>query len=391
MVRILVVDDEVDMESLITQKFRKKLHSKEWEMIFCHNGQQALEVLQEDATIDIVLSDINMPQMDGLVLTQKIQEAGFDIRTVIVSAYGDIENIRTAMNNGAFDFITKPINFKDMEHTITRGFDNLSKMKEALQSKDDLLHLKKELNLAHKIQQSILPHDFNLDKNCKLHGVMTPAKEIGGDFYDCFKLNDDYIAVVVADVSGKGVAAALFALITQTVLKGLSMSNNPEEVGEVIKKVNEKSCINNDSFMFVTLFCGVLNTKTGKFTYTNAGHNPPYIVRPNATVEELPLTGGIPLGISSDRNFLEKTIELKSGETLFIYTDGVTESMNTDSQEFGEFRLVEILSTQCEENIEAMNAKVHQSVQDFAGDAPQFDDLTYLSLRYLPQPQRKTL
>ncbi|MBE8221162.1 MAG: SpoIIE family protein phosphatase [Bdellovibrionales bacterium] len=385
MVKILVVDDEVDMESLITQKFRKKLHSKEWEMIFRHNGEQALDVLQKDPTIDIVLSDINMPQMNGLTLTQKIQEAGFDIRTVIVSAYGDIENIRTAMNNGAFDFITKPINFKDMEHTITRGFDNLSKMKDAMQSKNDLIHLKKELNLAHKIQQSILPNDFNLDKNCEIHAVMTPAKEIGGDFYDFFKIDNDHIALVVADVSGKGVAAALFALITQTVLNGLSMSNNPSEVCKVIKEVNKKSCINNESLMFVTLFYGVLNTKTGKFTYTNAGHNPPFIIKNDFKVEELELTDGIPLGISIDKDFLEKTIELKPEETLFIYTDGVTESMNSDNQEFGESRLIKILSEPCKKDIKSLNTKVHQSVKDFAGDTPQSDDLTYLAIKYLPK------
>lgn len=385
MLKILVVDDEVDLESLITQKFRRKIHKKEWEMIFRHDGKQALEVLQKDPTIDIVLSDINMPQMDGLTLTKKIQEEGFDIRTVIVSAYGDIENIRTAMNYGAFDFITKPINFEDMEHTIKRGFDNLSQMREALQSKDDFLLLKKELNLAHKIQQSILPHDFHLDKNCKLHAVMTPAKEIGGDFYDCFPLDDDHIAVVVADVSGKGVAAALFALITQTLIKGLSASHSPTAVDELIKEVNHKICMNNDSFMFVTLFYGVLNTKTGKFIYTNAGHNPPMIVRPDASCEELSLTGGIPLGISSDRNFIKKTIKLKDNETLFIYTDGITESMSTDGQEFGESQLIKILSNQCKEDIETMNANVHQSVKDFSGDAPQFDDLTYLSLRYLPK------
>ncbi|MBE8162428.1 MAG: SpoIIE family protein phosphatase [Bdellovibrionaceae bacterium] len=385
MVKILVVDDEVDMEPLITQKFRRKIHNKEWEMIFRHNGQQALEVLQEDPSIDIVLSDINMPQMDGLTLTQKIQEEGFDIRTVIVSAYGDIENIRTAMNNGAFDFITKPINFKDMEHTITRGFDNLSKMKEALQSKETLFHLKKELSVAHDIQQSILPKDFNLDKNCQLHGVMTPAKEIGGDFYDCFKIDDDHVAVIVADVSGKGVAAALFALITQTVLKGISASKGALKASAVIEELNKQSCKNNDSFMFVTLFYGVLNTKTGKFTYVNAGHNPPFLVHTNAQVEELPLTGGIPLGLFADRNFLEKTIEIKPNETVFIYTDGVTESMNSHNEEFTEERLEKILSAQCGEDIKTMSAKVHQGVKDFAGSAPQFDDLTYLALRYLPQ------
>ncbi len=385
MVRILIVDDEVDVEPLISQKFRRKTHKKEWELIFCHDGEEALEALKLDSNIDIVLSDINMPKMDGLTLTQKIQEEGFDLQTVIVSAYGDIENIRKAMNNGAFDFITKPINFEDMEHTINRGFENLSKMRDALRSRDDFLLLKKELNLAHKIQQSILPQDFNLDDNCQLHAVMTPAKEIGGDFYDCFRLGDEHIAVVVADVSGKGVAAALFAMITQSLVKGLSVTYAPTAVGELIKEANRKICINNDSFMFVTLFYGVLNTKTGRFTYTNAGHNPPMIVHSNGKCEETLLTEGVPLGIVKDKEFTQKEIQLELGDTLFIYTDGVTESMDSHGNEYEEPRLMDVLSSQCRENIETLNDRVHQSVRDFSGDAPQFDDLTYLSLRYSPK------
>ena len=208
MIKILVVDDEADVEALITQKFRRKVHRKEWNFTFSRNGEEALDVLAHTSEIDIVLSDINMPKMDGLALLQKINEKEMDLRTIVVSAYSDIENIRTAMNNGAFDFITKPINFQDMETTILKSFDNLQEMRNALRSRDDLLILQKELNLAQKIQQSILPNDFNLSKNCDLYAFMKPAKEVGGDFYDFFKLDSEHISCLVADVSGKGVAAA---------------------------------------------------------------------------------------------------------------------------------------------------------------------------------------
>ena len=381
MIKILVVDDESDVEALITQKFRRKVHRKEWELTFGRNGEEALEILAKVPEIDIVLSDINMPRMDGLTLLQNIREKDLDLRTIVVSAYNDIDNIRSAMNNGAFDFITKPINFQDMETTIQRSFNNLREMRDALRCRDDLLVLKKELNLAHKIQQSILPKDFDLKTNCELCAFMRPAKEVGGDFYDFFKLDSEHISCLVADVSGKGVPGALFAMANQTLFRALSASHSMS-TSTLIAQINENCCKNNESCMFTTLFYGILNTKTGAFTYTNAGHTPPVLLHDDGKCEILPLTGGIPLGISEGESFEEKTVTLRPKDSIFIYTDGVTEMMNPDGEEYGISRLLEDLSTQTKEELSALNDYVYKKVFEFAQGAPQFDDLTYLSLRY---------
>ncbi|MDE3270365.1 MAG: SpoIIE family protein phosphatase [Pseudomonadota bacterium] len=383
MVRILVVDDELDVEALIMQKFRNKVRRKEWEFTFSRNGEEALEVLRKDhSVIDIVLSDINMPKMDGLALLQKIGEEGFDLRTIVVSAYSDIENIRTAMNNGAFDFITKPINFQDMEHTIQRSFASLNEMRDALRSRDDLLVLKKELNLAHKIQQSILPREFDVGERIDIHAFMTPAKEIGGDFYDFFNLSGDKIAALVADVSGKGVPAALFAMANQALIRGIASGLN-ESTAELLKKINITCCKNNENCMFITLFLAIIDKKTGELTYTNAGHTPPVLLTKGGSLDFLPLTDDVPLGISELEDFSEKTIQLQPGDAIFVYTDGVTEAMNRDAEEVGTDRLLAELGKKQDACLIDIDEHVYNEVQKFADGTRQFDDLTYLSLRYL--------
>ena len=384
MIKILVVDDEIDVETLITQKFRRKVRQGEWKIVFGHNGEEALDILRKHPRMDIVLSDINMPKMDGLTLLQKIKEENYDLRTIMVSAYSDIENIRAAMNNGAFDFITKPINFQDMEITIERSFENLAEIREAKRSHDDLLVLKQELNLAQKIQQSILPTEFDLHPSCELQARMFPAKEVGGDYYDFFQLDPEHVACIVADVSGKGVPAALFAMVNQTLLRSLS-SESLTSTGKLLTQVNQRCSTNNENCMFVTLFCGILNTRTGHFTYSNAGHNPPVLIHPDGQCEELPLTAGIPLGISEDEKFQESTTTMRPGDTLFIYTDGITEAINPEGEEFDTHRLLKELGDHATSDLQTLNDNVYQKVMDFAQEAPQFDDLTYLSLRYNSQ------
>ncbi|MDD9991361.1 MAG: response regulator, partial [Rhodospirillales bacterium] len=158
--KILVVDDEPDLERLVLQQMRREIRRREYEFVFAHNGVEALERLSQDPGIDLVVSDINMPKMDGLALLEKIPDVNADVRSVIVSAYGDMKNIRTAMNRGAFDFVTKPIDFGDFRVTIERTLRNLIAWREATESRERLLAIQSELDVASKMQQSILPTVF---------------------------------------------------------------------------------------------------------------------------------------------------------------------------------------------------------------------------------------
>ena len=177
--KILVVDDEPDLEPLMLQQMRRDIRAGRYEFVFAQNGVDALEKLNQDDGIDMVLSDINMPQMDGLTLLEEIPKVDPNIRSVIISAYGDMKNIRTAMNRGAFDFVTKPIDFEDLRVTIDRTLRNMAEWREALEARDQLVALQNELDVARGMQQSILPTRFPQDPGYTVYGKMQAARNVG--------------------------------------------------------------------------------------------------------------------------------------------------------------------------------------------------------------------
>ena len=376
--KILVVDDEPDLQPLILQRMRRSIRSGRYTFVFAQNGVEALERLDEQPDIDMVLSDINMPRMDGLTLLEQIPKVNPNIRSVIISAYGDMKNIRTAMNRGAFDFVTKPLDFKDLKHTIGRTLIHLLEWREALASRDQLIMLQNELDVASKIQQSILPTKFPNSDNYQVFANMEPARNVGGDFYDILMLEGDHLGLAIADVSDKGVPASLFMMSSRTLLKGTAIGIN--EPGKVLGDVNDLLYEDNDAAMFVTVIYAIYSPATGEFTYANGGHNPPLIVHSDGTSTLLPLIGGIALGIAPGMKFPQETMTLAPGDTLLLYTDGVTEAMNSDREEFGMDRLREVFEGRPPRSSEEANQAVFKAVHAFAGDYPQSDDITCLTL-----------
>ena len=376
--RILVVDDEPDLERLVRQRMRREIRSGRYEMAFAHNGVEALEMLEE-GQFDMVLSDINMPRMDGLTLLKQIPSVDSDIRAVIVSAYGDMANIRTAMNRGAFDFVTKPIDFDDLRVTIDRTLENLAVWREALASRDQLVALEQELNVARRMQTSILPTEFPERQDYNVYAHMEAAKAVGGDFYDVVNLEHGRLGVTIADVSGKGVPAALFMMSSRTLLKGSAIgSRNP---AAVLRDVNAMLVEENPAMMFVTMLYAVFNPETGEFAYASGGHDSPIIVRADGTATVLPRADGIALGVLGEAEFTCNTATLEPGETALLYTDGVSEAQNLRGEQFGIDRLCAVFGEDPPGSAEQATAAVFQAVNDFAGSAPQFDDITCLALR----------
>ncbi len=375
--KILVVDDEPDLEPLMLQRMRRHIRRGQYEFVFAHNGVEALAKLDEDRGIDIVLSDINMPQMDGLTLLEQIPAVDPDVRSVIISAYGDMKNIRTAMNRGAFDFVTKPIDFEDLKVTIDRTLQHLTEWREALSSRDKLVALQNELDVASKIQQSILPTEFPKHEDYEISAHMEPARNVGGDFFDVMRLDRGRVGLAVADVSDKGVPAALFMMSSRTLLKGAAIGTI--DPGQVLREVNELLDAENEAAMFVTVIYAVYDPETGQLKYANGGHNTPLLVHPDGSSDEFPLTGGIALGVAPDLYYEHHSVILAPGDTVFLYTDGVTEAMNADSEEFGMARLREIFATAPPRNAQEANAAVFEAVGVFAGDTPQSDDITCMT------------
>lgn len=241
-----------------------------------------------------------------------------------------------------------------------------------------------ELSVATHIQASMLPCIFPAFPNRRefdIYATMTPAKEVGGDFYDFFLMDDDHLAVVIADVSGKGVPAALFMVIAKTLIKDHTQSGKPPE--EVFAEVNRQLCEANDENLFVTAWMGVLEISTGKLVYVNAGHNPPVIGRKNGETEFLRSRPGFVLAGLDFTKYRAGSLELMPGDLLYLYTDGVTEAMNTAQELYGEERLKRTLDANVSAAPEEIFKAVKKDLDDFVADAPQFDDITMLAMRYL--------
>ena len=238
----------------------------------------------------------------------------------------------------------------------------------------------KELEYAKQIQLSALPTNFPDDENFGIYAQMIAAKEVGGDFYDFYKLNDHTVAFLAADVSGKGIPAAMFMMTAKTIIKDLAESGMT--VNDIFTKANEKLCENNESGMFVTAWMGILNLKTGSMQFANAGHNPPLIKRANGDFEYLKMRAGFVLAGMEGVRYRVGELTLSHGDRLFLYTDGVPEATNAENKLYGEDRLLAFMNQNATVEATKILPALKANIDEFVGEAPQFDDITMLMLDY---------
>jgi phosphoserine phosphatase RsbU/P len=385
--KIIVVDDEPDVEVMMRQQFRRHLREKRYELFFAQNGKQALDILEQHEDIDLVMTDINMPIMDGLTLLNNIQTLNRPaLRTLIVSAYGDMENIRTAMNRGAFDFLMKPIDLNDLELTINKTIDDVTQLKNAIEMRSRLTQMQHELQFASQIQRLLLrdlPAQFKQQTAFELIAHMTAARSVGGDFYDAFPLDSEHVGIVIGDVTGKGMPAALFMAVCITTFRTVAGNYNTPHM--CLGRINNLLARDSSPEMFVTTFYGILNTTTGEFVYANGGHNPPYIVRIDGSVAPLESTGGILLGMFEDFVFGSISLQLQPGERIFLYTDGVTEAANAQDEMYEEERLEVALRRHAALPASDQLTAILEDIKAFTLDAEQSDDITTMVLEYKGQ------
>ena len=241
----------------------------------------------------------------------------------------------------------------------------------------------KELEYAKQIQLSALPTNFPTGEDYSIYAQMIAAKEVGGDFYDFYKLNEKTVALLVADVSGKGIPAAMFMMTAKTIIKDLAESGMA--VNDIFTKANEKLCENNEADMFVTAWMGILDLETGKMTYANAGHNPPLLKRADGTFTYLRSRAGFVLAGIEGFHYRVNELELNAGDRLFLYTDGVPEATNAETELYGEDRLLTFMNQNSAAEATVLLPALKTDIDGFVGDAPQFDDITMLLLDYKPQ------
>jgi len=385
--RILVVDDEPDLEPLILQRFRRQIGAGEMDFAFARDGQEAIAKLERDPAIDLVLSDINMPVMDGLTLLSRLNQMPRLLKTVMVSAYTDMLNLRIAMNRGAYDFVTKPIDFADLEATIRKTAHELEALRESRRLREELSEIQAELDVAAKIQKSLLPEPMASHPCLDIAAIMLPARQVSGDFYDFFALDRKRFGFVVGDVSGKGIPAALFMAVTRTVLRSTALHGACPAA--CLAAVNRTLLPQGGGQMYATLFYGILDTEQGKLTWSVGGHQPPWIVP--AEGEPCPIEGsrGFMVGIFDEARFESTETVLRPGDAFLVHTDGITDAENTTHEMFGRIRLANLVRSLAPKDGKegasgtvAMAQRIIEEVRNFTSGASQADDITLLAVRY---------
>lgn len=322
--------------------------------------------------------------------------AGFlFLLVVIVLISGSITRPLRALAGAAKDIATGNL---DIELPTIKSRDEVGKLADSFNYMKSSLkeHIKEltettaakeriesELNIAHDIQMGILHKifpPFPDRPEFDIYATLEPAKEVGGDLYDFFFMDDDHLCLTVGDVSGKGVPASLFMAITMTLIKTKATRGLTPD--KVLSRVNEDLSMDNPSMMFVTVFLGILNIRTGELEYSNGGHNPPYIFYKNGDIEPLEMTNGMALGVMEDFSYQSKKIFLQKGETIFLYTDGVTEAMNEKEELFSEERLKKDINALKDKPIQEVVAGITEKVKAFSQGVPQTDDITMMILKF---------
>jgi phosphoserine phosphatase RsbU/P len=299
------------------------------------------------------------------------------------------------IGHGNFDLVLPDVKSKDEIATLTNSIQVMQKelktyianLQSATAAKE---RIESELKIAHDIQQGIIPKifpPFPERDDVDLFAILDPARDVGGDLYDFFFLDENRLCFAIGDVSGKGVPASLFMAITRTLLRATMVSN--VTVQEAIQSMNNELCQGNENSMFVTFFLGVIDLETGIVTYTNAGHNYPYILRGHCQVEALKKTHGTPLGIFEDMSYGLDQFELSSEDTLVLFTDGVPEACNLEDKLYGDDTLKNFLGAYCKKHPKQITMDIVNSVKDFVGEAQQSDDITLLVLTYFLDKKSK--
>lgn len=264
---------------------------------------------------------------------------------------------------------------------LTRELDQYMGRMESITAERE--RITTELALATRLQAAFLPHDFPPfpdRQEFELYASMDPAREVGGDFYDYYLIDEDHLCLVMADVSGKGVPAALFMMVCKIILQSCAMLGR--SAAETLAKTNEAICSNNQEEMFVTVWLGILEISTGRLTAANAGHEYPVLKRPDGSFELLKDKHGLVIGVMDSAKYREYELTLEPGAKLFLYTDGVPEATNAEERMFGMERMLRALNTEPEAAPARILQNVSAAVTDFVKDAEQFDDLTMLCMEY---------
>lgn len=323
--------------------------------------------------------------MEILVFAILFMQVYFLTKTVIVKNIHEINDSLAKITGGNLEV---KVNVRSNEEFASLS-DDINSTVSTLKAyiAEAAARIDKELEFAKAIQTSVLPSVFPpypKRKDFDIYASMRTAKEVGGDFYDFYLIDDDHLGFLIADVSGKGIPAAMFMMTSKTIIKGLA--ERGMEVNDIFTSANDRLCEGNDADMFVTAWMGILELSTGRLCFGNAGHNPPLLCHKDGSFEYLHSKANLALAFMEDIEYQKHEIVLQKGDRLYLYTDGVTEATNGEIELYGEERLQLALNRNPEENVQERCENIIADIDAFVGDAEQFDDITMLSVIYKGEP-----
>lgn len=361
-----------------------------------YGGYAAPEAALSTVIVGVIAGiyyNLRIKKRDGFATTLEVAIIAFGVQVyhlgqvILVESFIDLAKAIDVVKMVAVPMLTA-----NVLGAVIFGYiiENLYKEEKMRRERDNFLatstRMENELKIAADIQLSMVPTVFVTTPKkdeFTLYATMKPAKEVGGDFYDFFLVDDNRLFLVVGDVSDKGVPAALFMAVTKTFIKSLAKTSKTPD--QLLNVLNQHISNENNSLMFITIFCAYFDCHTGELEYSNAGHNPPFILRANGAVEKMEMPPGCVLGVTFGEEcnyYSSKKIKLHQNDKIIVYTDGITEAKNPEKEFFGEERLIKTISSLAGKETEEIVHGIENAVTVFAGAAPQSDDITALALNY---------
>ncbi len=371
--RILIVDDVKANADILVEALRG-----DYRLSIALSGEAALRAA-ERIPPDLVLLDIMMPGIDGYEVCRRLRaaEQTREVPIMFLSALEDVQNKARGFEMGANDYLTKPFEILEVKARVR----SLLKAKAYADAVREAME--RDLSIAREIQMGILPSDLSActkDTRLDIHATIEPAKHVGGDLFEVMRVSEDRVVVLVGDVSGKGIPAALFMAVAVTLAR--TMARQFERPEEILSRLNQELAAQNPRGMFVTMACLVFDARSGRVTGANAGHNPPVLLGMDGQARFVFPASGTAAGLFPDIQITSESMELAPGDTLVLYTDGVTEAVNPDGGMLGDDRLLACLDPG--ETAARTVARLLQTVRDYAAGAAQSDDITIVAVRQAP-------
>ena len=385
---VVVVDDDVTnlkMAGRILKMAGRILSKNNMRVTALKSGMALLDYIKTNKP-DLILLDIKMPGLDGFETMRRLQEQmnpSEKIPVIFLTADDSQDAETHGLALGAMDFIKKPF-IPDVLVLRVRHTIDLVRLQHDLEQENE--RIRSELAMASRIQSAMLPGIFPAfpeRKEFDIYASMDPVRGVGGDFFDFFFIDRDHLCLLIADVSGKGIPAALFMMASKIILADNAKSG--KSPAQILQDTNEAICANNPEEMFVTVWLGILDISTGLLTTANAGHEYPALMHADGQFELFRDRHGLVVGGMPGVKYHEHSLQMYPGSKLFVYTDGVPEATDAENALFGTTRMLEALNAHANESPKQILHGVRQAVNEFVSDMEQFDDLTMMCLEYMPK------